>query len=84
MSKLDHAGLLFVTAAGNGAENLDDTASFYPAASTSTSDAVLVVGASSQEGRRLAFSNYGRNYVSLFAPGILIATTTAGQKSVVV
>lgn len=98
LSALDDRGLLFVTAAGNKREDLDDRfelmqltvpdqkatvfqdhqKAFFPAAASSV-PGVIVVGSSDKDGQRLPFSNYGRNSVSLFAPGILIAAGTSGE-----
>ena len=63
------AGILFIASAGN-----DNTqAPFYPAAFDLPN--VISVSAHSEDGRKAAFANYGRNWVDISAPGVGIYTT---------
>lgn len=64
----ERAGLVVVTAAGNG----DDSACF---ASPARSEAAITVGATTREDRRAAFSNPGR-CVDLMAPGADIVSAS--------
>jgi PKD repeat protein len=67
------AGIIFVTAAGNDAENLDNVPS-YPA--SYNLDNIVVVGASTRSDTiDTSYSNYGANSVDLFAPGSGIYST---------
>ena len=73
---------LFICAAGNGgADNIGydtDASAFFPAnysTGQTFSDRVISVGAISENGEVASFSNYGKNTVSLFAPGESILST---------
>lgn len=73
----DHAGTLFVAAAGNGGSDGEgddvDVAPEFPCATASAN--VLCVGASDFDDRRASFSNYGSSTVDLFAPGVDVVST---------
>jgi subtilisin family serine protease len=66
------AGIMFVAAAGNDAEN-NDQVPFYPA--SYPSNAVLSVTSTDQSGNLSYFSNYGASTVDLAAPGSNITST---------
>ncbi len=77
--------VLIVHAAGNEAENNDETENYpNPDLKTlgATANNFITVGASSDpriKGRYVAeFSNYGRNSVDVFAPGVKIYSTVNG------
>jgi cell wall-associated protease len=79
----DEKGVLLVHAAGNDGNNNDSTDNFpNPDFSDHTHPANFVtVGASSngKQGPKIAgFSNYGKNSVDLFAPGVQIYSTVPG------
>lgn len=63
------AGILFVASAGN--EN--SQAKFYPAAFDLPN--VISVTAHDEQGNKADFANYGRDWVSLSAPGVEIVST---------
>lgn len=72
-------GVLLIHAAGNDGKNNDTDPSFP----NSRSENWLEIGASSyMKGEELAadFSNYGKNTVDLFAPGVDILSTTPDDK----
>eukprot|EP00918_Siedleckia_nematoides_P078399 GHVU01171558.1.p1 GENE.GHVU01171558.1~~GHVU01171558.1.p1 ORF type:complete len:761 (+),score=116.93 GHVU01171558.1:1864-4146(+) len=72
-------GHIFVTSAGNYAENIDRPQTrFYPASAAEELDNVVGVGASNTRGEPAAFSNYGASSVHLFAPGVLISAPDTG------
>ncbi len=64
--------ILLVAAAGNSNSNNDDYA-FYPC--SYNSDTVICVGASDLNDSKAYFSNYGKNTVDIFAPGVDILST---------
>jgi len=66
------AGVLFVTAAGNSAMDID-SAPAYPA--SYPYDNVVTVGASTPADGIAVFSNWGRGSVDIFAPGWYITST---------
>ncbi|MDW8343729.1 MAG: S8 family serine peptidase [Verrucomicrobiae bacterium] len=66
------AGVIFVAAAGNDGENMDDIPT-YPA--SYTNDNVVAVAATGRNDRQTTFSNYGYNSVALLAPGLEIWST---------
>jgi hypothetical protein len=70
--KAGNAGILFVTAAGNSAANVDSTP-FYPCAYTAAN--LICVAATDQRDGRASFSNYGATSVDLGAPGVNILST---------
>jgi len=77
--------VLIVHAAGNGNENLDSIKN-YPSrtyAGGGQAQAWLEVGASGPNWARdlkASFSNYGKNSVDVFAPGVQILSTITGSK----
>ena len=76
-------GVLLVTAAGNAHKNVDEEASFPNPNYLSGGKAsnVITVGASGNEkngGYTASFSNYGKNNVDVFAPGVGIYSTIPG------
>jgi hypothetical protein len=70
-----HAGVLFVTAAGNNGLDLDATPR-YPA--SYDSPYILDVAASDASDELAPFSNYGATAVDIAAPGVSVVTTQAG------
>jgi outer membrane protein assembly factor BamB/subtilisin family serine protease len=66
------AGIIFVCAAGNSAEN-NDISGFFPA--DYPLDNIIVVGASDNRDLPVYFSNYGSGSVAVFAPGENILST---------
>ena len=80
----DSLGVLMIHAAGNDGANVDSTDNFPNDLylSGGSPDLWLTVGASSwQGGEQLvaSFSNYGKERVDLFAPGVDIYSTTPDQ-----
>ena len=79
-------GVLLIHGAGNDAQNIDSTASYptrYYLTGGEKAENWIEVGASSWErGDALAanFSNYGKNNVDLFAPGVSIYSTMPGNR----
>lgn len=73
-----NAGAIFVTAAGNAAENVDTFVDF-PAAHQSQSDNVVNVAALDRLGNLASFSNFGPNTVHVAAPGHQILSTVPGN-----
>jgi len=69
------AGILFVAAAGNSAQNNDATPS-YP--SNYNLDNVIAVAATDNRDALASFSSYGATTVDLAAPGVNIYSTQAG------
>ncbi|WP_457643221.1 S8 family serine peptidase [Persephonella sp.] len=61
-------GAVFVAAAGNMNENNDRTL-FFPCDYSTVLDNVICVGATDRNDQKTAYSNYGSNSVSMFAPG---------------
>jgi subtilisin family serine protease len=81
----DEQGVLLVSGAGNGSENIDDTNSyptrFYEDGGQATN--FLSVGATSWKTDSTlvaSFSNYGKNTVDIFAPGVDIYSTYPENK----
>ena len=60
------AGIIFVCAAGNSAENID-ISPFFPA--DYPLDNIICVGATDNRDLPVYFSNYGSGSVEIFAPG---------------
>jgi large repetitive protein len=71
------AGILFVCAAGNAGENIDDSPDFPAAYSIDLPNAISVA-ALNQEGSLAYFSNFGHTSVSVAAPGVSIYSTYPG------
>lgn len=83
IERANSAGILFITAAGNGGsdgvgDNNDSIAS-YPASYTNAN--VIAVAAITSTGARAGFSNYGANSVDLGAPGSDIWSTVPKSSS---
>lgn len=74
IEKIGANGSLFIFAAGNYDTN-HDTTDMTSMPYDLDSDYVVTVGASDQQDRRAAFSDYGKQSVHLFAPGDLIFST---------
>jgi outer membrane protein assembly factor BamB/subtilisin family serine protease/septal ring-binding cell division protein DamX len=66
------AGIIFVCAAGNSAENID-ISPFFPA--DYPLDNIICVGATDNRDQPVYFSNYGSGSVEIFAPGESILST---------
>ena len=73
-----HPNTLYVVSAGNDNANLD-TSTYYPCEAVEAN--VVCVGASDSSDMRASFSNYSPTAVDVFAPGVLIASTTGGWYS---
>ncbi|MFZ5829036.1 MAG: S8 family serine peptidase [Planctomycetota bacterium] len=71
----EQAGMLFVAAAGNDAQNNDVVAN-YP--SNYTSASVIAVAATDHNDNLASFSNYGATTVDLAAPGVNIYSCRPG------
>lgn len=72
IDEANRKGILFVTAAGNrGSSN--DMSYEYPA--VFESDNIINVGALDREGNLAYFSNFGRDFVHIAAPGVNIVST---------
>jgi subtilisin family serine protease len=78
ISAANDAGILFVCAAGNDSNNIDDTPS-YPGAYAGDLAGTISVAAVDQSGSLASFSNYGHASVSLAAPGVQIESTYPGN-----
>lgn len=72
------AGILFVAAAGNSAQNTDTSAN-YP--SGYASDNIVSVAATDSSDRLASFSNFGLTTVDLGAPGVGILSSVASSDS---
>jgi len=81
------AGILFVTSAGNSAEDIDETPSFPASAACDTKannqprgyDCLISVAAIDANGGLAGFSNFGATSVDIGAPGVHIASTYPGN-----
>ena len=73
---LSAANVMFVSAAGNDANNIDRYKE-YPASLDAPSQ--ITVGATGDHDLLANFSNYGSKYVHIFAPGQFIISTIPGQ-----
>ncbi|HLF85097.1 MAG TPA: S8 family peptidase [Blastocatellia bacterium] len=71
------AGILFVCAAGNAGNNIDDDPDF-PAAYSIDQPNAISVAALTQGGSLASFSNFGHTSVSVAAPGVSIFSTYPG------
>jgi subtilisin family serine protease len=78
IERANQAGILFVAAAGNAANDNDATPS-YPASYPSAN--VISVAAIDSVGNLASFSNYGKNSVNLAAPGVSILSTVPMKSS---
>ncbi|BAV08369.1 Subtilase family protein [Filimonas lacunae] len=78
--------ILFIHAAGNDGENIDSINVFYPRREFldgTVANAWIEVGASGMaddENLVASFSNYGKNTVDVFAPGVAIYSSVPGSK----
>ncbi|TCD11607.1 peptidase S8 [Pedobacter frigidisoli] len=75
-------GVLIIKAAGNDATDLDKT-TYFPSAlmlDRTMANNLVMVGASTPEGKAASFSNYGKSTVDLFAPGTEIYAAVPGNK----
>lgn len=77
IEKANEAGIVFVAAAGNSRSDNDSRPS-YPA--SYEVDNVISVGALDGRGKKASFSNYGKNSVHVFAPGVDIYSTVANDR----
>ena len=68
----DHKNKLFVFSAGNSKDD-NDLKPHYP--SNARWPNIISVGASKQHSEKAYFSNYGKNSVDIFAPGLAISST---------
>lgn len=75
--KAEKAGIVFVAAAGNSRRD-NDTIGSYPA--NYDVDNVISVAASTKEGTRAFFSNWGKKKVHVAAPGMNIYSSVPGDK----
>jgi len=73
----NNAGILFVCAAGNAGNNIDEESDF-PAAYSIDSPNAISVAAINPAGSLASFSNYGHTSVSVAAPGVSIYSTYPG------
>jgi subtilisin family serine protease len=78
ISDANDAGILFVCAAGNDGENIDDVPTF-PASYSIDQPNAISVGALNQGGSLASFSNFGHASVSVAAPGVGIFSTWPGS-----
>ncbi len=72
VARAEKAGILFVAAAGNSNSD-NDKVPTVPA--TIRIDNVVSVGAMDGKGKKASFSNYGKETVHVFAPGVKIYST---------
>ena len=77
ISLAEEAGILFVAAAGNNSSNNDKTTTIPASIDL---DNILAVGAMDGRGKKARFSNYGKNTVDVFAPGVKIYSTVRNNK----
>ena len=77
IEEANKAGIVFIAAAGN-ANNDNDKKASYPA--TYDVENIISVGALSGRGKRASFSNYGKETVHVFAPGVNILSTVPGNQ----
>lgn len=78
ISDANNAGILFVSAAGNSGNNIDEEPEF-PAAYAPDFPNALSVAAIDSGGSLASFSNVGHHSVSLAAPGVSIWSTLPGS-----
>ena len=77
ISDANDAGILFVCAAGNDGDDIDESPRFPASYSVDQSNAISV-GAINQGGSLASFSNFGHASVSVAAPGVSIYSTYPG------
>lgn len=83
IQRAEAAGVLFVAAAGNGHsgvgyDNDTDPKPAYPA--SYDYDSIISVAAIAQDNTLGAFSNWGVKSVDIAAPGVVVYSTTVGNK----
>lgn len=71
-------GILYVTSAGNS-KNDNDKNPVFPCGFDVPN--IVCVGASNPKGTLASFSNYGKSYVDVFAPGTMIVSITPDDKN---
>lgn len=69
--------VLFLAASGNDNKNTDQEP-FYPACYDLSN--IISVGASDNEDKKASFSNYGKNSVDIFSPGVSIYSTVLNNR----
>ncbi len=74
-----NAGVIVVNAAGNNGSDNDQSA-FYPANYITQSDNVITVAATDSQDKLSSYSNFGRNTVTLGAPGTDILSTLPNNR----
>ena len=74
-----NAGVIVVNAAGNSGSDNDQSA-FYPANYITQSDNVITVAATDSQDQLSSYSNFGRNTVTLGAPGTDILSTLPNNR----
>lgn len=72
--------VLLVQAAGNDNHNIDSIALYPQPYIKKKKNAHLIIGASTKEGEKAKFSNYGEEQVDFFAPGSEILSTKLGDE----
>ena len=75
VNRLGEEGILTFVAAGNYWKNLDRDSAEVPA--SGDSPYLVVVGAAGVSGRPAPFTNFGKNKVDVFAPGVNILSTVS-------
>ncbi len=83
VNQLTAAGVIAVFAAGNGGidgiGDDNDTAPHYPSNFATINSRVIAVAATNRRDEIAGFSNFGRNSVTLGAPGVDIFSTVTGN-----
>ncbi|SFF62294.1 Serine protease, subtilisin family [Fontimonas thermophila] len=74
--RLEQAGVLLVTSAGNSDSNLDYSVAAYPANYDASN--IVTVAATNRQDNIASFSQYGPIATDVAAPGLQIVTTTVG------
>lgn len=77
VKRAEAKGIIFIAAAGNSNSD-NDAKPTYPANYKASN--VVAVGAIDGKGKRASFSNYGKQTVHVFAPGVDILSTVANNK----
>jgi hypothetical protein len=76
IERANTAGILFIVAAGNSSQNINQTAS-YPASYPNSN--IIAVASITSDGLVSSFSNYGATSVDIGAPGSNIYSTLPGS-----
>ncbi len=74
--------VLLLQSAGNNARNIDSL-SYFPASKDKKGKVFpnyMRVGASDKQGKPCSFSNYGKEEVDVFAPGVEVTSVTVGGR----